>query len=162
MPFRRGWSCKCQTSTYSLSSTGRFRCGFRCCSPPGNWSLGLLQLALCRLSSQLHGKSIFIIVVDHFSKYEHFIALSHPYIAALVAHVFFQGVVRLHVFPTSIGSDHGPVFTSHMWRDLQDGRRRASLEHEVPPSDKQLVRSRQQGDHHVQLLRHGEPSTCLG
>jgi hypothetical protein len=46
-----------------------------------------------------HCKSI-IIVVDHFSKYAHFIALSHPYIIALVARAFFEGVVHLNSFPS--------------------------------------------------------------
>ena len=57
-------------------------------------------------------------MVDRFSKYAHFIALSHPYTASSVARAFFDGIVRLHGFPTSIVSDRDPVFTSHMWRDL--------------------------------------------
>ena len=31
---------------------------------------------------------------------------------------FFDAVVRLHGFPTSIVSDRDPVFTGHVWRDL--------------------------------------------
>jgi len=64
------------------------------------------------------GKSVILTVVDRFSKYAHFIALSHPYTASSVARAFFDGIVRLHGFPTSIVSDRDPVFTSHMWRDL--------------------------------------------
>ena len=64
------------------------------------------------------GKSVILTVVDRFSKYAHFIALSHPYTASSVARAFFDGIVRLHGFPTSIVSDWNPVFTSHMWRDL--------------------------------------------
>ena len=64
------------------------------------------------------GKSVILTVVDRFSKYAHFIALSHPYTASSVARTFFDGIVRLHGFPTSIMSDRDPVFTSHMWRDL--------------------------------------------
>jgi hypothetical protein len=67
---------------------------------------------------QVHGKSVILTVVDCFSKYAHFIAHSHPYSAASVACVFFDGIVWLHGFPTSIISDCDPVFTSHMWRDL--------------------------------------------
>jgi hypothetical protein len=63
-------------------------------------------------------KSVILTVVDHFSKYAHFIALGHPYIAASVARTFFDGIVRLHGFPSSIVSDRDPVFTGHVWRDL--------------------------------------------
>lgn len=53
-----------------------------------------------------------------FSKYAHFIPLSHPYTAASVARVFFDDVVRLHGLPSSIVSDHDPVFTSSFWKEL--------------------------------------------
>lgn len=46
-------------------------------------------------------------------KYMHFIAL-HQYLAASVTHAFFEDIVRLHNFPTSIISDRDPLFTSHM------------------------------------------------
>jgi hypothetical protein len=64
------------------------------------------------------GKSIILTVVDRFSKYAHFIALGHPYTAASVARAFFDSIVRLHGFPSSIVSDRDPVFTGHVWRDL--------------------------------------------
>jgi hypothetical protein len=47
------------------------------------------------------GKSVILTVVDRFSKYAHFIPLGHPYTAASVARAFFDGIVRLHGFPTS-------------------------------------------------------------
>jgi hypothetical protein len=64
------------------------------------------------------GKSVILTVVDRFSKYAHFIALSHPYTASSVARAFFDGIVRLHGFPLSIVSDRDLVFTGHVWRDL--------------------------------------------
>jgi hypothetical protein len=67
--------------------------------------------------SKVGGKSVILTVVDRFSKYAHFIALGHLYIAASVARAFFD-VVRLHGFPSSIVSDRDPVFTGHVWRDL--------------------------------------------
>jgi hypothetical protein len=67
---------------------------------------------------KVHDKSVVLTVVDRFSKYAHFIALSHPYIAASVARAFFDGIVRLHGFPSSIISDREPVSTSNLWRDL--------------------------------------------
>jgi transposase InsO family protein len=64
------------------------------------------------------GKSIILTVVDCFSKYAHFIPLSHPYSASSVAKAFFDEIVRLHGFPCSIVSDRDPVFTSHFWKEL--------------------------------------------
>jgi hypothetical protein len=66
----------------------------------------------------VNGKSVILTVVDRFSKYAHFTALSHPYTALSVAKAFFEGVVHLHGFPASIVSDRDPVFTGHVWRDL--------------------------------------------
>jgi hypothetical protein len=63
------------------------------------------------------GKAVILTVVDRFSKYAHFIALGHPYTVSSVARAFFDGVVRLHGFP-SIVSNRDPVFTGHVWRDL--------------------------------------------
>nr|XP_051214860.1 uncharacterized protein LOC127332582 [Lolium perenne] len=56
--------------------------------------------------------------IEGLPKYAHFIALGHPYTAASVARAFFDGIVRLHGFPSSIVSDRDPVFMGHVWRDL--------------------------------------------
>jgi hypothetical protein len=61
---------------------------------------------------------VILTVVDRFSKYAHFIPLGHPYTAASVARAFFDDIVRLHRFPSSIISDRVPVFTSNVWHDL--------------------------------------------
>jgi hypothetical protein len=57
-------------------------------------------------------------VVDRFSKYCHFIPLSHQYSAETVAQAFFADIVRLHGVPQSMVSDRDPVFTSKFWREL--------------------------------------------
>jgi hypothetical protein len=64
------------------------------------------------------GKSVILTVIDRFFKYAHFIPLGHPYTAASAARAFFDGIVRLHGFPTSIVSDRDPVFTGNVWSDL--------------------------------------------
>jgi hypothetical protein len=64
------------------------------------------------------GKSVVLTVVDHLSKYAHFITLGHPYSATSVAKAFFDQIVRLHGLPTSIVSDRDPIFTSNMWKEL--------------------------------------------
>ena len=53
---------------------------------------------------KVSGKSIILTVVDRFSKYAHFIALGHPYSSASVARAFFDDIVHLHGFPSSIVS----------------------------------------------------------
>jgi hypothetical protein len=54
---------------------------------------------------KVHSKSVIRTVVDGFSKFAHFIPLSHPYTASSVARAFFSEVVRLHGIPGSIVSD---------------------------------------------------------
>jgi hypothetical protein len=49
----------------------------------------------------VNGKSVILAVVDHFSKYAHFIHLGHPYTATTVAKAFFDEIVRLHGIPCS-------------------------------------------------------------
>lgn len=48
------------------------------------------------------GKSVILTVVNCFSKNTHLLVLGHPYTAASIAHAFFEGIVRLHGFPSSI------------------------------------------------------------
>jgi len=58
---------------------------------------------------RVHGKTVILTVVDRFSKYAHFVPLSHPYMAASMARAFFHDIVRLHGVPASIVSDRDPV-----------------------------------------------------
>jgi hypothetical protein len=80
------------------------------------------------------GKSVILTVVDRFPKYAHFILLGHPYTVASVARAFFDGIVRLHGFPSSIVSDRDPVFTSHVWHDLFGMGGVKLCEHGVSPT----------------------------
>ena len=59
-------------------------------------------------------------VVDRFTKFVHFVPLSHPYSAAKVAQLYMQYVFKLHgmLMLATIVSDRGPVFTSHFWQEL--------------------------------------------
>lgn len=59
-----------------------------------------------------------LVVVDKFSKYSHFIALSHPFTAKTVAALFCREIVRLHGIPRSILSDRNVVFLSAFWQEL--------------------------------------------
>ncbi|WVZ76921.1 LOW QUALITY PROTEIN: hypothetical protein U9M48_024839 [Paspalum notatum var. saurae] len=54
---------------------------------------------------RVRGKTVILTIVDSFSKYAHFIPLSHLYTVASVARAFFHDIVRLHGIPASIVSD---------------------------------------------------------
>jgi hypothetical protein len=67
---------------------------------------------------RVNGKSVILIVVDRFSKADHFIPLGHPYTAPSVARLFFDHIVKLYGIPSSIVSDRDLAFTGHFWREL--------------------------------------------
>ncbi|KAL0371093.1 UNVERIFIED_CONTAM: hypothetical protein Sangu_0427400 [Sesamum angustifolium] len=52
-----------------------------------------------------------LVVVDHLTKYTHFIALTHPFSAEGVARTFMDSVYKLHGLPVNIISDRDKVFT---------------------------------------------------
>lgn len=56
------------------------------------------------------GKTLIWVVVDRLSKYAHFTALNHPYLAFLVAQLFVENIFKLHGMPQSIVNDRDPVF----------------------------------------------------
>jgi len=64
------------------------------------------------------GKNCILVIVDKFSKFAHFLPLSHPFTASQVAKLFMQQVYRLHGMPSSIVSDRDKVFTSLLWQEL--------------------------------------------
>jgi hypothetical protein len=84
--------------------------------PQGVWTD--IALDFVEALPRVRGKSVILTVVDRFSKYSHFLPLSHPYSAESVAQVFFAEIVRLHGVPQSIVSDRDTVFTSTFWREL--------------------------------------------
>ena len=64
------------------------------------------------------GYNSILVVVDKFSRYAHFIALSHPFTAFQVAQAFVANIYKLHGLPESIVSDRDPIFTSTLWKEL--------------------------------------------
>jgi hypothetical protein len=53
-----------------------------------------------------------LVVIDKFTKYGHFIPLTHPYTALTVAQKFVDTIYKLHGLPSMIISDRDLVFTS--------------------------------------------------
>jgi len=64
------------------------------------------------------GFSVILVVVDRLTKFAHFMALKHPYIAATVAQTFIDNVVKLHGLPQSIVTYQDTIFMSSFWREL--------------------------------------------
>ena len=62
--------------------------------------------------------SVIMVVVDSFTKYAHFIPVSHPYSATKIANLFSQNIMKLHGLSENIGLDRDPTFTSKFWGDL--------------------------------------------
>lgn len=63
-------------------------------------------------------KDVILVVIDKFSKYAHFMTLSHPFTALQVAQTYLNSVYKLHGLPTAIISDKDKIFTSSVWQEL--------------------------------------------
>ena len=63
-------------------------------------------------------KEVILVVVDRFSKYAHFVSLSHPYTAEVVAQAYLDNIYKLHGLSRSIVSDRDTVFLSSFWQAL--------------------------------------------
>jgi hypothetical protein len=55
---------------------------------------------------------VILVVIDRFTKYDHFFLVKHPYIAASIAQIFLDNMVKMHGVPQSIICDRDRVFTS--------------------------------------------------
>lgn len=64
------------------------------------------------------GKSSILIVVDRLTKYGHFISLTHPYTAKIIAKVFIREIFKLHGMPQHIITDRDPIFLSSFWESF--------------------------------------------
>jgi hypothetical protein len=64
------------------------------------------------------GSNCILVVVDKFSKYAHFLPLSHPFTAFQVALLYMNNVFKLHGMPTAMVLDRDKVFTSNIWQEL--------------------------------------------
>jgi hypothetical protein len=109
------------------------------------------------------GKDVIMVVVDRFTKYAHFLPLSHPYIVETVAHAFVDNVIKLHHPPLCIVSDHDQIFISAMWKSifksLKVDLRYNSSYH--PQSDGQTERVNQCLENYLHCMTFAEPKKWL-
>ena len=69
------------------------------------------------LPNSCHSNCI-LVVVDTFSKYGHFIPMTHPFTGLSVAQQFMDQVFKLNGLPQAIISDRDKIFTSAFWKEL--------------------------------------------
>jgi hypothetical protein len=63
-------------------------------------------------------KSVFMVVVDHLSKYVHFYALQHLFTTSTMAQFFMDNIFKLHEMSHFIVSYCDPTFTNNFSQEL--------------------------------------------
>jgi len=59
-----------------------------------------------------------LVVIDKFTKYAHFIPITHPFTALHIAQIYMNQVYKLYGLPKAIISERERVFTSVVWWQL--------------------------------------------
>ncbi|KAL0331636.1 UNVERIFIED_CONTAM: Transposon Ty3-G Gag-Pol polyprotein [Sesamum angustifolium] len=106
------------------------------------------------------GRNCIMVVVDRFTKYSHFLALTHPFSAELVARFFMDNVYKLHGLPTNIVTDRDKIFTSSFWKELfklLGTNLNLSIAYH-PQSDGQTERVNQCVENYLRCMCHLRPS----
>lgn len=61
---------------------------------------------------KLEENDTIMVIVDRFTKFAHFIAMSHPFTTQDVAQLFMEHLYKLHGLPITILTDMDKTFTS--------------------------------------------------
>lgn len=64
------------------------------------------------------GFTVIMVVVDHLSKFGHFILLRTEFTSTMVADAFIHNVVKLQGIPKSIITDRDKTFFNNFWKHL--------------------------------------------
>jgi len=104
-----------------------------------------------------------LVVVDKFSRYAHFIPLSHPFSAATVAVAFMDHVYKLHGPPEQIISDRDRIFNSLFWRQLfqLSGTTLSMSSSYHPETDGQTERVNQCLEGYLRCFAHACPTKWI-
>jgi hypothetical protein len=126
--------------------------------PDGAWKTISMDF-IEGLPHSCHSNCI-LVIVDTFSKYGHFIPMTHPFTALSVAQQFMDQVLKLHGLPQAIISDWDMIFTSAFWKELfklvgVDLRMTTSYH---PQSDGQTERVNQCLETYLRCFVHACPS----
>lgn len=126
--------------------------------PEGAWQV--VSLDFIEGLPKSHGFNCILVVVDKFSKYAHFIPLSHPFTAASVAQEFMTHVYKLHDLPRIIISDRDRIFTSQLWEFLftKSGTKLHKSSAYHPQTDGQTERVNQCLETYLRCFVHAVPS----
>jgi hypothetical protein len=84
--------------------------------PEGAWQV--VSLDFIEGLPKLGNANCILVIVDKFSKYGHFVPLTHPFTVEVVAQAFLNQIYRLHVMLMAIISDSDKIFTSKFWQEL--------------------------------------------
>lgn len=102
---------------------------------------------------------ILVVVVDRFTKYAHFLSLSHPYSVQQVVQVFIDSIFKLHGMSIAIVTDRDRIFTSHLFQEIfrmmKVSLRLSSAYH--PQTDGQTERVNQCLESYLRSMTFQEP-----
>lgn len=63
-------------------------------------------------------KTVIMVVIDHLSKYAHFMALPHKFTTITIAQSFTTKIIKFHGTPHNIILDRDSIFMSNFWTEL--------------------------------------------